>query len=101
MATSTIKADLYTSLYYGSHIVRGIGLALSETQIVIAVPWLNPKGATPTITNLSSSITGVGPSTSTTIDTARTNKDNIAFQLNSSGLTAGSMYLVRVDFTLS
>lgn len=101
MAESTIKKP-YIDPYFGEHAVRIVGSATSASQVSVMIPWANPNGETPTVTNISASMTGVGDAT-VALDDARTNKDAVGFLLSKSGTTFTNhySYVCLVRFTLS
>ena len=94
------KTDVYRDSYYGSHAIRAVGMATSTTSISVLIPLLNPDGETPSVSDISASVTGIG-SVTASLDSTRTNKDAVAFTLTSSGLTNHYAYLCLVSFTLS
>ena len=94
------KSDPFRDTYYGSHAVRAVGMAISSSAIIVTIPWLNPDNETPSVSNISASVTGIG-SVTASVDSTRTNKDAVAFSLSSSGLTNHYAYLCYISFTLS
>lgn len=99
MATTRISKSLVMN-YFGSHAVRGLGVATSTSSIAFVIPWMNPQGEIPTITVSGAGITGYSGITAT-VNTSRTNKDSIGFDLTGGTFTANASYLCYVNFTLS
>lgn len=98
MANGTVKMDSNNS-YYGQHLVRVIGAAINSSQILASVPWRNPSGQTPTVSNITGAIAGVGDVT-VTLDTTRTNEDAVCFVLSHS-VSNHQAYFCQLQFTLS
>lgn len=101
MAESKIvKNHIYTE--YGRHSVRVTGVCVSASEVLVFVPWTWYGETLPTITPTSGAMTGVGTVTAT-LDSTRTNKDEICFKLTKSGTTFTNhyAYACQVDFTIS
>ena len=99
--TPSLKGESGETQYFGSHTVSAVGVATSTTSITVPIPWRSPDGEAPTV----SDITGVSvdglESVTAALDSTRTSKDTIAFELTSTSLTVGRAYLCQIGFTLS
>lgn len=102
MANGTIQRG-YSSAYYGSHRLRGLGLATSASDVVFTVPAFAPNGQAPQIQVDAFAVAGVVSTGMTcAVSPDRTSECAISFVISkANGFTNGGVYYCIVTATLS
>lgn len=80
-----------------TYLWKGVGVAISNSEILIGFALY--ENQTPTVTVNSAAITTIGTVTAT-VDTGRTTRDALVFQLSTS-VTQNYAYFCQVSFTVS
>lgn len=92
--------DSYKTEYYKQHVFRGVGVAVSTSQVVVSIPIINPDGVTPDIQVNAAGITGLS-NISAVVDSARTDRNALTFDLTGQTFTQYRAYNCLVDATLT
>lgn len=104
IATTAWVQNFLKSRYYKSYTLRGVGIGISQsgsTVISVIFTIFNPMAATPTVTLSSVAVSGVGTVSGSSVDTTRTNVNQVAFLIPYSAATVRETYNCEVTFALS